>query len=68
MVDSLRMPVIFVGHGNPMNAILPNAYTDAWRAMAASFPKRAASSPAKRRPLRMRSTISVMAEAMASPT
>jgi 4,5-DOPA dioxygenase extradiol len=39
MVDSLRMPAIFVGHGNPMNAILPNAYTDAWRAMAASFPK-----------------------------
>jgi 4,5-DOPA dioxygenase extradiol len=39
MVDSSRMPVIFVGHGNPMNAIFPNAYTDAWRAMAASFPK-----------------------------
>jgi 4,5-DOPA dioxygenase extradiol len=26
------MPVLFVGHGNPMNAIERNAYSDAWRA------------------------------------
>ena len=30
------MPVIFFGHGNPMNAIQPNAWTDAWSAIGAS--------------------------------
>jgi len=25
------LPAIFFGHGNPMNAVLNNAYTDAWR-------------------------------------
>ena len=29
MVD--RLPAIFFGHGNPMNAVSNNAYTDAWR-------------------------------------
>lgn len=29
MVDML--PAIFFGHGNPMNAVSNNAYTDAWR-------------------------------------
>ena len=33
-----RMPTIFFGHGNPMNAIEPNAWTDSWRALAAEFP------------------------------
>ncbi len=33
------MPVVFVGHGNPMNAITANPYTDSWRMLAASFPK-----------------------------
>ena len=33
------LPALFVGHGNPMNAITANPYTEAWRAMAASFPK-----------------------------
>jgi 4,5-DOPA dioxygenase extradiol len=28
---STLMPGIFFGHGNPMNAITSNAYTDAWR-------------------------------------
>lgn len=27
------MPAIFFGHGNPMNAVLHNAYTDAWGAI-----------------------------------
>jgi 4,5-DOPA dioxygenase extradiol len=27
-------PAIFFGHGNPMNAIMNNAYTDAWRRVA----------------------------------
>jgi 4,5-DOPA dioxygenase extradiol len=25
------MPAIFVGHGNPMNALASNGYTAAWR-------------------------------------
>jgi 4,5-DOPA dioxygenase extradiol len=28
---SIVLPAIFFGHGNPMNAITQNAYTDAWR-------------------------------------
>jgi 4,5-DOPA dioxygenase extradiol len=33
------MPVLFLGHGNPMNAIQENEYTRAWRAAGASMPK-----------------------------
>lgn len=33
-----RLPVIFFGHGNPMNALADNAYTRAWRQICASFP------------------------------
>jgi 4,5-DOPA dioxygenase extradiol len=33
------MPALFVGHGSPMNALEHNAYTDAWRAFAASCPR-----------------------------
>ncbi len=33
------MPAIFVGHGNPMNAIEQNAYTAAWRRLAAALPR-----------------------------
>ena len=29
-------PAAFVGHGNPMNALEHNRYTDAWRAFGAS--------------------------------
>ena len=25
------MPAIFFGHGNPMNAVMTNGYTEAWR-------------------------------------
>src|SRR5438093_7394786 len=25
------LPAIFFGHGNPMNALMKNAYTDGWR-------------------------------------
>lgn len=28
-----RMPVLFVGHGNPMNAITDNAYSQSWHAI-----------------------------------
>jgi 4,5-DOPA dioxygenase extradiol len=33
------MPTIFFGHGNPMNAITRNNYTDGWRRMGAETPK-----------------------------
>jgi 4,5-DOPA dioxygenase extradiol len=34
-----RMPALFVGHGNPMNALLDNAYTRAWAAIGAALPR-----------------------------
>jgi len=33
------MPVIFFGHGNPMNAIEQNAYTEAWSKIGKTIPK-----------------------------
>jgi 4,5-DOPA dioxygenase extradiol len=33
------MPVLFVGHGSPMNAIETNEFTEGWRVTAASMPK-----------------------------
>ncbi|HMJ26966.1 MAG TPA: 4,5-DOPA dioxygenase extradiol [Pyrinomonadaceae bacterium] len=33
------MPAIFFGHGNPMNALARNSYTDAWSAIGASLPQ-----------------------------
>lgn len=33
------MPSVFVGHGNPMNALQQNAFTDGWRRLAASMAK-----------------------------
>ena len=32
-----RMPVLFLGHGSPMNAIGDNAYRRSWRALGAEF-------------------------------
>src|ERR1700680_2868560 len=34
-----RLPAIFFGHGNPMNAREENAYTHAWAALAAAIPR-----------------------------
>jgi len=34
-----RMPVLFVGHGNPMNAIEENRWSQAQRALATSLPR-----------------------------
>lgn len=34
-----RMPVLFVGHGSPMNAIEDNDYTRSWRKIAERIPK-----------------------------
>ena len=30
---STRMPTIFFGHGNPMNALARNPFTDGWSAV-----------------------------------
>ena len=35
---SAKMPVAFIGHGNPMNALEVNRYTLAWRSLGASVP------------------------------
>ena len=35
----MRMPAIFFGHGNPMNAIEDNHYTRAWRAIGDAMPR-----------------------------
>jgi 4,5-DOPA dioxygenase extradiol len=32
-------PAIFFGHGNPMNAVRDNRYTEAWRHIGATIPK-----------------------------
>ncbi|HEV8661077.1 MAG TPA: 4,5-DOPA dioxygenase extradiol [Thermoanaerobaculia bacterium] len=34
-----RLPVIFFGHGNPMNAIEENAYTKAWSQIGKTIPR-----------------------------
>lgn len=33
------MPVIFFGHGNPMNALSRNVYTDGWASIGKSIPR-----------------------------
>ena len=35
----MNMPAIFFGHGNPMNAVSSNAYTDAWRRIGEETPR-----------------------------
>jgi len=34
-----RMPVLFVGHGNPMNAIEENNFSRRWRGLASELPR-----------------------------
>jgi 4,5-DOPA dioxygenase extradiol len=34
-----RMPVVFFGHGNPMNALLRNAWTDGWTTIGRDIPR-----------------------------
>lgn len=34
-----KMPVVFIGHGSPMNAIEDNDYTKTWRSIAKRIPK-----------------------------
>jgi len=38
MTTAARMPALFVGHGNPMNAIEDNAWSRAQRALAGTLP------------------------------
>ena len=37
--STARLPVLFVGHGSPMNAIEDNAFTRGWQDIAARIPK-----------------------------
>ncbi len=39
MTTAQRLPAIFFGHGNPMNALDHNAYTEAWAAIAQGLPR-----------------------------
>src|SRR5512147_1922978 len=34
-----KMPALFIGHGNPMNALQQNSYTDGWRALGSDLPR-----------------------------
>jgi 4,5-DOPA dioxygenase extradiol len=34
-----KMPALFIGHGNPMNALLRNRYTEAWSRIGADVPR-----------------------------
>src|SRR6266853_2037502 len=34
-----RMPVVFFGHGSPMNTLERNQYTESWRKLGNSIPK-----------------------------
>jgi len=36
---ALKMPALFIGHGNPMNAIMDNSYTAALKEAAKSIPR-----------------------------
>lgn len=36
---SERMPVLFVGHGSPMNAVENNKYTEKWRQLGQQLPR-----------------------------
>lgn len=38
-VPAEKMPVLFVGHGNPMNAITGNPYSGGWEGMARDVPR-----------------------------
>jgi len=35
----MRMPAVFFGHGNPMNALQTNAWTEGWNAIGRAMPK-----------------------------
>ncbi|MBF0547670.1 MAG: 4,5-DOPA dioxygenase extradiol [Candidatus Riflebacteria bacterium] len=39
MSETEKMPILFVGHGSPMNAIEDNAYTKGWEEISRRIPK-----------------------------
>ena len=39
MTVEKRMPVLFVGHGSPMNAIEDNVFTREWRCIGGMLPR-----------------------------
>ncbi len=39
MATSSKMPVLFVGHGSPMNIVLKNSYTESLVKAASALPK-----------------------------
>jgi hypothetical protein len=39
------LPAIFFGHGNPMNALLHNAYTEGWATIGDEIPRPKPSCP-----------------------
>ena len=39
LASSATMPVLFLGHGNPMNAIEENEYAHAWQQLGKTLPK-----------------------------
>lgn len=39
LAPSEKMPVIFIGHGNPMNAISNNGFTRSWHKIGSKLPK-----------------------------
>jgi 4,5-DOPA dioxygenase extradiol len=38
-MDMTLMPVLFIGHGSPMNTLERNGYTEAWRALGRQLPR-----------------------------
>ena len=34
-----RIPALLIGHGNPMNALLVNSYTQRWAAIGTTLPR-----------------------------
>ncbi len=36
---SQKLPALFIGHGNPMNALLDNSYTQQWAALGVAIPR-----------------------------
>ena len=39
MTSALRMPILFIGHGSPMNAIEETPFTAEWRKIAMTIPR-----------------------------
>ena len=38
-METHRMPALFIGHGNPMNALEDNEFSRAWSAAAKALPR-----------------------------